>query len=170
MLAIITFAALVCALMMQHFELAKTQASLARYETSLIPTALAPNEFRVIVNKVLQTDHATVIGYRIESSGDHFATIASGGDSNGGRATYNPKTNLYVTESVLLVDHIKSENVLKVMPKVSGAQGYSVASVADDFSLADAITVHDPEIVYSRSDTATLLEIEGQIYTLTLKP
>ena len=170
MFVMIAFAAMTCALIVQYSELVKTRASLARYETSPIPTSLAPNEFRVIANTVLETDHATVIGYRIESSGDHFATVASGGDSNGGRATYDAETNLYVTESVLLIDHVKSENVLKIMPKVSGAQGYGVAPVADDFSLADAISVHDLESVYLRDNTVTLLEVGDRIYTLRLKP
>jgi hypothetical protein len=170
MLVVIAFVAMTCALVVQYVELAKTRASLARYETSLIPTALASDEYRVITSKLLQTDHAAIIRYRIESSEDHFATISSGDDSNGGRATYDPKTNLYVTESVLLIDHIKTKNALKVMPKVSGAQGYSVAVVADNFSLADTLTIHDPKAVYSRSDSATLVEIDDQVYTLTLKP
>ncbi len=145
LLAIMAFAALACALVMQHFELARTRASLARYESSLIPTTLAPNQFRLIASTVLQTDHAMVIKYRIETANHHFATIASGGDSNGGRANHDPKTNLYVTEAVILIDHIKSDNVLKVMPKVSGAQGYTVSTVADDFSLPASVTVHNPE-------------------------
>ena len=98
MFVMIAFAAMTCSLIVQYSGLVKTRASLARYETSPIPTSLAPNEFRVIANTVLKTDHATVIGYRIESSGDHFATVASGGDSNGGRATYDAETNLYVTK------------------------------------------------------------------------
>ena len=45
-----------------------------------------------------------------------------------------------------------------------------VASVADDFLLADAFSVPDLEMVYSRDDTATLFEIDDRTYTIELKP
>ena len=118
MLAVVAFVAMACALLLEHSELSRTRASLARYEAQQIPTTLGDDEFRVIVNPVLSTDHAIVIAYRIESSEDHFASIVSEGESNGGRARFDEPTALFVTEAVLLIDH--SGDSLKVMPKVGG--------------------------------------------------
>lgn len=169
-LVVVAFVAMGCAISMQHFRLARTQASLARYETSLIPTALQPNQFRVIARIAIQTDHVKMITYRIESADQHFATIESNGGSNGGRSTYDPKTDLHFTEAVFLIDHVKSMNALKVLPKVSGAQGYSVAFVPDDFSLDSVFTLHDLEPVYLRDASVELLVLNGRSYALTLKP
>lgn len=168
MLAVVAFVAMACALLLEHSELSRTRASLARYEAQQIPTTLGNDEFRVIANPVLSTDHTIVIAYRIESSEDHFASIVSEGESNGGRARFDEPTALFVTEAVLLIDH--SGDSLKVMPKVAGAQGYSLAPVAEGFSLRDAVSVYELEMVHSRRAAVPLFEIEGRTYSVVLKP
>ena len=170
MLGAVAFVALICALVVQYIDLSRTRASLARYESSRISTKLRSNEFRVIARDVVKTDHVIVISYRIESLSDHFATIRIGTDGNGSRAHFDPATNLYVTQAELVIDHMKSKNALKEMAKVSGAQGYSVASVPDEFSLEDAIEIRELNAVYSRNDAAELLELRGRRYVLQLKP
>lgn len=165
----VTFVAMACAMTMQSLRFAETKAALSRYETSVIPLTLEPNQFRLIMHKVLQTNHANVITYRIESVNDHFATIGVDRDSNGCRATYDQKTNLHFSEAVILIDHFQSKNGLKVMAKL-GAEGYSVWTVSDDFSLDNGLSIHGINSVYSRDAIVELLELNGRSITLKLTP
>ena len=169
-LATVTFVAMACAFVMQHFRLADTQASLSRYEASIIPTSLGLDQFRIISRIVVETDHVKVATYRIETEDEHFATVESGGDSNGCSSTYDSKTNLHFTEVTILFDHTKSKNSLKMMPKVGVLEGYTVANVPDDFLLNDAVTFNRDDRVYARNEVVELFQWGDRHYILTLKP
>ncbi len=169
-LAIAAFVGMACAITIQNLRLAEARASLSRYESSLIPTSLQPSQFRIITRVALDTDHVKVVNYRIESLGEHFANIQSGGDGNGAGADYDAQTGLYFSEVTILLDHTKSTNSLKVMPKVGGAQGYSIQNVAEDFSLEDAVTFHDEDHVHERDESIELFRLDGRPYSLTLTP
>lgn len=154
----------------QQSQIFKTKESLARYENPAIPTSLKPDQFRIIVKTNLHTDHALLINYRIESLGKHFATIQSEGDKNGSTSSHESQTNLHVTEAQFLIDHVKSANVLKVMGKVSGAQGYSVMNVSGDYSLEDELQILPIKMLHHYSDEIQILELDDRTYTLKIKP
>ncbi len=64
--------------------------------------------------------------YRTDCLNDHFARIRNGSETNIG-ARYYAKTGLHITEAVTVIDHFKSNNLLKVMTEVTGSQFYSFA-------------------------------------------
>ena len=155
-LLVVSVVAVACSFFMQQRRLNESQSALSRYEASQIPTSLAPGQFRVIARSILDTDHVKVVAYRIESANEHFATVKSEGDSNGCKSKYDPKTHLHWTEATILFDHIKSDNKVKMMPKVGGAQGYTLAHVPDGYSLTDAVKLNELDRLFSRRDCRTV--------------
>ena len=168
-LAAVTFVAMSCALLTQHLRLNAAQAALSRYEASLIPTSLGSDQFRIIPRIVIDTDNCKVFTYRIESTGTHTASVSSGGDSNGGSSSYDAKTGLHYSEVTILIDHIKSRNAVKLMPKVGGAQGYAIENVPDEFSLDDAVSLLREHGIYKRNEVVELFRFNERPYTLNLK-
>ena len=169
-LATVTFLAMGCAILTQHFRLNAAQTALSRYEASPIPTSLGSDQFRIIPESVIGTDNCKVFTYRIESTGTHTASVSSGGDSNAAGASYDAKTGLLFSEVTILIDHIKSRNALKLMPKVGGAQGYAIANVPDEFSLDDAVSLLREHGIYKRNEIVELFRWNERPYTLNLKP
>lgn len=158
------------ALVVQHRRLTSAEAALARYESTRVPTTLADKQFRVIAQTVLDTKHAKVMKYRIESNDRHFASVGNGqGDSNGCSSQFDPSAGFHITEVVMFIDHVVSENRVKMMPKVGGAQGYSVAHVADNFVLGEHLTFHDADGAHPRGAAVPLLKWNGKTYSLSLK-
>lgn len=164
------FFALICAFVVQRLELVRTRTSLARYETSLIPTELQSEEFRVVAREVVLTSNVKVIAYRIETTDPHNAKIRIGSDSNSAQAKYDARMGLYVTDALVFIDHVESAGVMKVMASVSGARGYSVYQVAEDFSLDAELRLNDLNAVYPRDEGVELLSLEGKKFELKLKP
>jgi hypothetical protein len=158
----------------QHGQLSDERASLSRYESVRIPTSLVADQFRIITQTILDTDHVKVVKYRLESIDKHFATLeeqsdSTGGGSNGCVSSRDRNTNLHFTEVTVLIDHVASQSCVKVLPKVGGASGYSVASVQDDYVLDDETTINHVDGVYSRSETVELFQWDGKPFTLSLK-
>jgi len=169
-ITLIPFIAMGLALFVQHQHLSNVQAALSRYESTHVPTAITGGHFRVIAHPVLDTDHVKVMAYRIESVDEHFATLSDGhGDSNGCRSAHDPNTDLHVTEVTVLLDHVDSEDCVKMLPKVGGVQGYTVATVKDGYALDDDTTINDVDGVYSRTEKVGLFQWNGKSYFLSLK-
>ena len=168
-LIFVAFVAATVAFFVQQRRLANVQAALSRYESTQIPTSLAPNQFRIIVQTV-DTNHVKLVKYRIESLDEHFATLDNGeGDTNGSRSNQDANTGLHFTEVTVLVDHVVSQKCVKMLPKVGGGQGYSILPVADDYSLDEATTFNEVNGVFSRNETVELFQWDGKAYSLTLK-
>jgi hypothetical protein len=170
MLVLVTLVAAVTALFVQSRRLAQVRAALSRYESTQVSTSLAPHQFRIITQTILDTDHLKVVKYRIESLEEHFATLDDKeGDANGSRSNYDPHTGLHFNEVTVVLDHVASQQCVKMLPKVGGAQGYSVLPVKDNYVLDEDTTVNHVDGVYSRNDTVELLQWGGKSYSLSLK-
>jgi hypothetical protein len=169
-LVAVAFFALGCALVAQRLTLADAEASLSRYESSIISTSLDSDEFRIIPRVVIDTDNCKVVTYRIETKGNHSAAVRCDGDSNRAAAIHDTKNNLHFSEVTILIDHTKAKNSLKLMPKVGGAQGYAVMNVSDDFSLNDAVKLHREEGVHRRDEDVELFRLDDRSYTLSIEP
>ncbi|QDU56705.1 hypothetical protein [Aeoliella mucimassa] len=170
MIAATAFITMGLALFVQHQHLTQAQASLSRYETTHVPTAVPRGQFRVIAQSVLDTDRVKLMAYRVESVDEHFATLRDGhGDRNGCHSEYDPNTNLHVTEVTVLVDHVDSRQCVMMLPKVGGAHGHIVATVGDSYTLDDDLTIHDVGGVYNRAESVNLYQWDGKSYSLSLK-
>jgi hypothetical protein len=153
----------------QQRRLAELQAALWRYEAESIPTELADDEFRVIARQVVDSGHLQVVSYRIESAGEHFATLQCGGDSNGSRSNYDPNTRRHVSEAVIVLDHLDTQQKLKLMAMVGGAHGYGVDNVPSDFKLRSDVKFFDIDGVHPRADAVDVVRYDGRVYSLRLK-
>lgn len=169
-LVAMAFFAMGCALVANWVRLSNVEASLSRYESSLIPTSLAADEFRIIPRFVIDTDHCKVVTYRIETSADHSAAVRSGGDSNQAAANQDVRNGTYFSEITILIDHTASKNSLKLMAKVGGAQGYAVMNVPEDFSLSDAVKLHKGAELHKRAADLELFRLGDRSYTLSVTP
>ena len=170
MIAAMAFIAMGLALFVQHRRLTQVQASLSRYESTHVPTAVPRGQYRVIAQPVLDTDRVKVMAYRVESVDEHFATLSDDhGDRNGCRSKYDSNTNLHVTEVTVLVDHVVSRECVMMLPKVGGAHGHTVATVGDSYTPDDNLTIHDVGGVNNRAESVDLYQWDGKSYSLSLK-
>lgn len=170
MIVTISFLALGLALLLQDQRLQETKRALARYETSQVPTAIPEGQFRVILRTVLDNDEVKLLSYRIESADEHFATIRdSDGGGNGARSEFDAKTNLYVTEATVLFDHLDSRNCVKMMPRVGGAQGYTIMPVPEDYTLNSDLMIEKTSGLHARSSKVRLFTWNGKEAYLSLK-
>ena len=160
------FIALVCALFTQRVRLNQLNASLSRYEQSVIPTTLELTQFRIIPRIVLDKDHCKVATYRIESKNRHTAVVRNGSGTSSKTSSYDQTTDLHFSEISILIDHIKSTNTLKYVRD----QGYSVTNAGKDFLLDDAVTLHPDVRVCNRNETIDLFQVDGDTCTFTMQP
>jgi hypothetical protein len=166
LLLIVALVAIGFAYFVQQNRLTNVRAALSRYEATEVPTSMPTGQFRIISQKILDTDNVKVMKYRIESADPYFATLGSGrGDSYGRSASQDAKTGLYFTEATVLIDHIKSEKCVKLV--ASG--GYSITPVADDYKLNQTTTFHDVNGVFPRTESVELFKWNGKSYSLDLK-
>jgi len=168
MITATAFIALALALVIQNQRLSNVRAALSRYESTTVPVELAPGQFRVIVQPVLDTADAKVVKYRIECADERFVTV-SGPDRSGSLSRRDPNTGLYTTECTLFADHLDSHDAVKMFLNVGGAQGTTVETVGDSYALGDHISISNADGVYSGSETPALFIWNGETYSVSVK-
>ena len=162
--------AVALAFFVQQRSLIRTKTALSRYESELISTSLQADQFRIITRPVLDLDSIKLVTYRIEVASDQFILLEEGDGGHSGVSTnFDRTTNLHWTDSVVLIDHIKSQQRIKVMAKLGGASGYSVIPVSEDFSLNDSVKFSEVDGVYQLDERVELFQLDGKPYTLRIK-
>jgi hypothetical protein len=163
------FLALVCAFFTQQVPVNQLKASLSRYEEAAVPTALGATEFRVIPRMVMDKSHCKVATYRVESRDKHTAVVKIEGDSGGScrwTSNYDQTTDLHFSEIPILLDHIESENILKLVR----VMGWTLVNVDDSFALDDAVTMPPEVRVFNRDKTINLFRVGDRTCTFTMQP
>lgn len=163
------FVALGLALIIQNQRLSETRAALSRYESTTVPVALAPGQFRVIVQPIVSTDDAKVVKYRIECADERFVTVSGQGGSSGSLSRRDPNSGLYVTDCTLFADHLDSHNTFKMILNTGGGQGTTVETVGPTYALKDQLSVSNADGVYSASETPVLFTCNGQPFSASVK-
>ena len=163
------FIALGLALIIQNQRLSETRAALSRYESTTVPVALAPGQFRVIVQPIASTDDAKVVKYRIECADERFVTVSGQGGGGGSLSRRDPNSGLYVTDCTLFADHLDSHNTFKMILNTGGGQGTTVETVGPTYALKDQLSVSNADGVYSASETPALFTCNGETYSVSVK-
>lgn len=169
MIAATAFIALGLALVLQNQRLSNVRAALSRYESTTVAVALAPGQFRVIVQPVLDTADAMVVKYRIECADERFVTVSGPGDRSGSLSRRDPNTGLYTTECTLFADHVDSQDAVKMILNVGGGRGTTVETVGASYALGDHISISNADGVYSGSETPALFTWNGETYSVSVK-
>lgn len=164
------FIALGLALVIQNQRLLETRAALSRYESTTVPLALAPGQFRVIVQPILDTDSVQVVKYRIECADERFVTISDGkGGSGGSLSKRNSNSGLYIIEATVLADYLRPKNCVQMLRKIGGAESTAITPVSAGYAVRDHFSIGDADGVYSGNETPALFTWDGETYSLSVK-
>ncbi len=135
--------------------------------------ALAPGQFRVIVQSILDTDDAQVVKYRIECADKPSPTVITVGSvqghTTGSLARRDPNSGLYIAEVTLLADHVQPQNCAKMVLKGDGTLLTAVEGVNAGYALRDQLSISKADGVYSTSETPALFTWDGQTYSVSVK-
>jgi hypothetical protein len=126
------------------------------------------DQFEVAVTSVLDTDHAKVVRYRIESKSPFYATVNHGQGRTAAASTFSPAAKTHVIEIVMFLDHIASRECVKECLNVGSAGGPSVESVSKDYVLNKNTKIKQAGGTYERAMVVELLEWNGRTYSLSL--
>jgi hypothetical protein len=165
-----TFIALGLALVVQNQRLSNLRAALSRYESTTVPVTLAPGQFRVIVQPILDVDHAQVMKYRIECADKPRLLVGSPqGHTTGSLARRDPNSGLYIAEVTFLADHVQPQNCVKMVLNGDGALLTAVDSVNAGYALRDHLSIRKADGVYAANETPAIFTWDGQTYSVSVK-
>ena len=135
---------------------------------SLISSAAKRNEkpLRISTRIVLDTDHAIVVKYFVESTESFYVTVDHGMGHTATASNLDKKTKRHTVEITVLLDHLESRKCMKELLLVGAAGGPSVMPVSKDYSLFKDTQILKPEDTFSFDDSILLLKFMSRRYEL----
>ncbi|MBC8871453.1 MAG: hypothetical protein H8E44_18675 [Planctomycetes bacterium] len=130
-----------------------------------LPTS---DRYHVDATSILDTDHAKVVQYRIESNSPFYATVNHGQGRTAAASSFSPSAKTHVIEIVVFLDHIASRECVKECLTVGAAGGSGVESVSKDYALNKNTKIKLTGGTYKRNETVELLQWNGRTYSLSL--